>query len=77
MYNLWLIFSIATIAGMGIYVGWHFAKAIASGLSAGIDWLAVKIMAARDRARERMDEDAAPEEAGDMPEETVAADRRS
>ena len=43
MYNLWLIFSIATIAGMGIYVGWHFAKAIATGLSIGIDWLAIKL----------------------------------
>ena len=77
MHNLWLIFSIATIAGMGIYVGWHFAKAIASGLSNGIDWLAVKIEAVRDRLKERIDEDAAPEEAGDMPEEVAQADRRS
>ncbi len=57
MYNLWLIFSIATIAGMGIYVGWHFAKAIASGLSIGIDWLAIKLEGARDRLRERMEDD--------------------
>ena len=43
MYNLWLIFSIATISGMGIYEGWHFAKAIASGLSILIDLLAIKL----------------------------------
>ena len=57
MHNLWLIFSIATIAGMGIYVGWHFAKAIASGLSNGIDWLAVKIEAVRDRLKEKAEGD--------------------
>lgn len=69
MYNLWLVFSISTIAGMGICAGWHFAKAIAAALSAGIDWLVVKIMAARDRARERMDEDAASEEVGGSKDE--------
>ena len=57
MYNLWLIFSIPTIAGMGIYVGWHFAKAIASGLSIGIDWLAIKLEGARDRLRGRTESD--------------------
>lgn len=57
MYNIWLIFSVGTIAGMGICVGWHFAKAIAAGLSAGIDWLVVKIEAAIDRMKERTDED--------------------
>lgn len=57
MYNLWIIFSISVISGMGICGGWHFAKAIAAGLSAVIDWLAVKIEDARDRARERMDDD--------------------
>lgn len=57
MYNLWIIFSISVIAGMGICVGWHFAKAIAAGLSAVIDWLAVKIESVRDRMKERMDED--------------------
>ena len=77
MYNLWIIFSISTIAGMGIYVGWHFAKAIAAGLSAGIDWLAAKIMAATERMTEWMDEDAASKEAGDVPEEVAQADRRS
>lgn len=77
MYNLWIIFSISVIAGMGIYVGWHFAKAIAASLSAGIDWLAVKIEDAREDLRERMDEDAAPEEAGDVSEEVTQADRRS
>lgn len=77
MYNLWIIFSVGVIAGMGICVGWHFAKAIAAGLSAWIDWLAVKIEAVRDRLKERIDEDAAPEEAGDMPEEVAQADRRS
>lgn len=77
MYNIWLIFSVSTIAGMGICVGWHFAKAIAAGLSAGIDWLAVKIEDARDRMKERTGEDAASEEAGDVPEEVAQADRRS
>lgn len=57
MYNLWIIFSISTIAGMGIYAGWHFAKAIAAGLSAGIDWLAVKIESVRDRLKEKAEGD--------------------
>ena len=47
--NIWQIFSIYVIAGMGIYVGWHFAKAIVAGLSRGYDWLEAKLSSAKMR----------------------------
>lgn len=49
LYNLWLIFSVGVIAGMGIYVGWHFAKAIVTGLSKSYDWLEGKVLSAKMR----------------------------
>lgn len=56
LYNLWLIFSVGVIAGMGIYAGWHFAKAIVTGLSRGYDWLEAKVLSAKKRQGERIED---------------------